>query len=161
MTRRGFLFAGLFGWLPFRRKRTISIAGMPFQIVRHGEDRRHYFWVHGNERTAHDVLLAHMKDVQGRGFLVNNTVRNLPVNGGQLDPNRMFSRDGAGKNLRSLNAGWSDTQVNAVLDRLDKDRSKFLAAILPKNGKLLVALHNNGPGYSVNDEVAISDSVSL
>jgi hypothetical protein len=161
MTRRAFLFAGLFDWLLFWRKRTIRIAGMPFQIVRHGEDRRHYIWIHGNERTAQNVLLDHMKTVHGRAFLVENTVRNIPIGGGQLDPNRMFSRVGAGKNLRSLNSGWADTQVNAALDRLEKDRGKFLTTILPKDGKLLVALHNNGPGYSMNDEVPISDAVSL
>jgi hypothetical protein len=161
MTRRAFLFAGLFDWLFFWRKRTVRIAGVPFAIVRNGDDRRHYFWVHGNERTAHDVLLAHMKAMEGRAFLVENTIRNIPIGGGLLDPNRMFSRAGAEKNLRSLNPAWTDAHVDAALDRLDKDRAKFLATILPKDGKLLVALHNNGPGYSVNDEVSISDAVSL
>jgi len=161
MTRRAFLFAGLFDWLLFWRKRFIRIAGTRFQIVRHGEDRRHYFWVHGNERTAHDLLLAHMKTVAGRAFLVENTVRNIPIEGGTLDPNRMFSRTGAEKNLRSQNQGWTDAQVNAALDALDRDRGRFLETVLPKNGKLLVALHNNGPGYSVTDEVPISDAVSL
>lgn len=161
MTRRAFLFAGLFDWLLFRRKRSIRIAGMPFQIVRRGEDRRHYFWVHGNERTALDVLLAHMKTVPGRAFLVENTVRNIPIGGGVLDPNRMFSSAGAEKNLRAQNQGWTDAQVNAALDILDKDRGRFLKTVLPKSGKLPVALHNNGPGYSVDDEVPISDAVSL
>ncbi len=161
MTRRLFLFAGLFDWLIFWRKRYLLIAETRFQIVRHGEDRRHYFWVHGNERTAHDVLLAHMQSVRGRAFLVENRVRNIPVNGGLLDPNRMFSRVGAEKNLRSLNPSWTDAQVRLVLDVLDADRGRFLNAVLPKGGKLLVASHNNGPGYSVNDEVPISDAVSL
>ncbi len=161
MTRRAFLFAGLFDWLPFRRARSIRMAGTRFQIVRHDEDRRHYFWVHGNERTAHDVLLAHMKTARGRAFLVENSERNIPAGGGLLDPNRMFSRVGAEKNLRTLNQSWTDAQVSSVLDVLDRDRGRFLDAVLPKAGKLLVALHNNGPGYSVNDEVPISDAVSL
>ncbi|MEP6537763.1 MAG: hypothetical protein ABJF23_20675 [Bryobacteraceae bacterium] len=161
MTRRAFLFAGLFDWLFFWRKRSLRMAEARFQIVRHGSDRRHYFWVHGNERTAHDVLLSHMKTMPGRAFLVQNTVRNIPVGGGLLDPNRMFSREGAEKNLRSQNKSWNDVQVSAALDALDKDRGRFVASILPKDGRLLVALHNNGPGYSVNDEVPISDAVSL
>jgi hypothetical protein len=33
--------------------------------------------------------------------------------------------------------------------------------VLPPAGGLLVALHNNGPGYSVKDETAISDIVAL
>jgi hypothetical protein len=73
----------------------------------------------------------------------------------------MFSRVGAEKNLRSQNPGWTPEQINRALDRLDRDRPRFLSAILPPQGRLLVALHNNGPGYSVNDETGISDSVSL
>jgi len=158
MTRRAFLFASLFGWLPFWRRRNIRMGGTPFRIVRNGEDRRHYFWVHGNERTAHDVLLAHMKTYQGRAFLVENTVRNIPVGGGLLDPNRMFSRVGAETNLRSQNPNWTPGQFTAALDSLDRDRPRFIAAVLPNDGKLLVAMHNYGPGYSVNDEVPISAS---
>lgn len=161
MTRRAFLLAGLFDWVLFWRKRSIRIVGTRFHIIRHGEDRRHYFWVHGNERTAHDVLLAHIKTAPGRAFLVVNTARNIPVDGGRLDPNRMFSRPGAEKNLRSLNQGWTDAQVNAALNLLDRDRTRFLETILPKAGKLLVALHNNGPSYSVDDEISLSDRVSL
>ena len=161
MTRRAFLFAGLFDRLLFWRQRSIRIVGTRFEIIHHGENRRHYFWVHGNERTAHDVLLAHMKTAPGRAFLVVNTVRNIPVDGGQLDPNRMCSRLGAETNLRSLNQGWTDAQVNAALNLLDRDRTRFLEAILPKAGKLLVALHNNGPSYSVEDEIPLSDRVSL
>jgi hypothetical protein len=161
LSRRAFLFAGVFDWLLFWRKPGIKIAGTRFRIVRHGSDRRHYFWVHGNERTAHDVLLAHMKTFEGRAFLVENTVRNIPITGGKLDPNRMFSRAGAEKNLRTQNESWDQARLNGALDRLDRDRDRFLNTILPPDGKLLVALHNNGPGYSVNDEVPISDAVSL
>lgn len=161
MTRRAFLFAGLFDWLSFWRKRSIRIGGARFQIVRHGRDRRRYVWIHGNERTAHDLLLAHMKTRAGRAFLVANTVRNIPVSGGLLDPSRMFSRIGAGKSLRLLNPGWTEAQVSAAQDILDKERGHFLDALLPKDGNLLVALHNNGPGYSVDDEISISDAVSL
>ena len=161
ISRRAFLFAGAFDWLLFWRRPSIKIAGVPFRIVRRGPDRRHFFWVHGNERTAHDVLLAHMKTFDGRAFLVENTVRNITVNSGQLDPNRMFSRAGAEKNLRTQNEKWDDARIAAALDRLDRDRDRFLKAILPPAGKLLVALHNNGPGYSVNDEVPISDAVAL
>jgi len=34
-------------------------------------------------------------------------------------------------------------------------------ALLPPAGGLLIALHNNSEGYSVRDEVPISDKVSL
>ena len=164
LTRRDVLVAGagfpLFPWNWFRR-RDVKIAGQPFRIVRRGRDRRHFFWVHGNERTAREVLLAHMERTDGRAFLVENDQRNIAVDGGKLDPNRMFSREGAGKSLRSLNPEWTGAQVEAALARLDKDRPRFLSTILPTDGKLLLALHNNSSGYSVNDEVGISEKVAL
>ncbi|HYZ85077.1 MAG TPA: hypothetical protein VE621_11770 [Bryobacteraceae bacterium] len=162
-TRRRFLqvFAvGIWPWQWFR-PRTIGMGGGKFRIVRNGSDKRHYFWVHGNERTAREVLLDHMKTSPGRAFLVENDERYLMVNGGRLDPNRMFSREGAERNLKSLNTSWSPEQFNRVLDRLDRERPKFLSSVLPKDGKLLIAMHNNSQGYSVKDEVAISDQVSL
>lgn len=164
LTRREFLLlaAGfpLFPWNWFRR-RHIKIAGAKFRIVRHGRDRRHYFWVHGNETTAREVLVSHMEQTDGRAYLVENDQRYLMVEGGRLDPNRMFSREGAEKNLRMLNPEWQGDQLTRVLDRLDEDRPKFLATILPRNGQLLVAMHNNSSGYSVKDEVDISDKVAL
>ncbi|MGH9627989.1 MAG: hypothetical protein ACRD7E_06570 [Bryobacteraceae bacterium] len=160
LSRRDLLLSS---WFPFTfwRRRTVKIAGVPFRIVREGDDRRRYFWVHGNEQTAREVLLAHMKRVDGRAFLVNNDERYVTVAGGKLDPNRMFSREGAEKNLRALNPSWTSNKVHAVLDQLDCDRVKFLAAVLPRDGNLIIALHNNGPDYSVKDEEPISDSVAL
>lgn len=37
----------------------------------------------------------------------------------------------------------------------------MLAALVPPPGDLLVALHNNGKGYSVQNEVPLSNEVSL
>jgi hypothetical protein len=72
----------------------------------------------------------------------------------------MFSRGGAEKNLRSLNPSWDSAQIGQALRRLD--RESFLRRILPQQRDgLLVALHNNGPGYSIEDEIPISDAVSL
>ena len=44
---------------------------------------------------------------------------------------------------------------------LDRGREKLVRALTPPRGGLLVALHNNSEGYSVNDEVPISDQTSL
>jgi hypothetical protein len=33
--------------------------------------------------------------------------------------------------------------------------------VCPRNGDVLIALHNNGPGYSVQDETGISDRTAL
>ena len=159
-SRREFL---AFGWFPFfwwRRKHR-RIAGISFRIVRNGEDRRRYIWIHGNESTAREVLLAHMRKVEGRAFLIENDVRNATIRSGVIDPNRMFTTTGAEKSLRNLNPLWDAFDVTAALASLARDRSDFLDAILPRNGRLMVALHNNSAAYSVDDEVPISDAVAL
>lgn len=161
VTRREFLAAGL-GWFPFFwRKRTLAIAGMRFKIERHGRSRRRYLWIHGDERTARDVLLRHLKGTRGTAFLTTSVARHFALTGGRIDPNRMFSREGAAANLKMLNPGWRSEQVAAVLNRLDRERERFVRSILPPSGGLLIAMHNNRRGYSVKDEVPLSDRVSL
>ena len=137
------------------------MAGARFEVVRRGNDRRRYLWIHGNEKTAGALLADHLKSVDGRGFLIQNNERNVPIETGKLDPNRMFSRTGAEQNLRKLNPKWAAEDVEAALKQLDKDREKFLKRLLPKPGRVLIALHNNSEGYSVQDESPISDAVSL
>lgn len=156
--RRELLAFAVLDW-PFRRKP--SIAGMKFEMIRNGTDRRRYIWIHGNEPTARDVLRDHMKTTEGRAFLIESNDRNVTINGGSLDPNRMFSRAGAERNLRTLNPTWTEQQINKVLDDLDDDRDDFLRRILPPPGELIIALHNNGPNYSVKDEIGISNQVAL
>jgi hypothetical protein len=92
---------------------------------------------------------------------VEGSTRNIPVEGGQIDPNRMFSRVGAEANLRKLNPGWTTDQVSAALKALTHGRKKLLGGLMPPDGGLIVALHNNSPGYSVRDEEPISDAGSI
>ena len=82
-----------------------------FREIRRGDDRRRYIWIHGNEHTAREVLRDHIRRYDGRAFLIDNDVRNVRLNGGQLDPNRMFSREGAERNLRTLNPAWDKPQI--------------------------------------------------
>ena len=163
LTRREFFAATAFEWLlPWTWfRRDPQIAGVRFREVRHG-DRRRYLWVHGNEKTAEQVLSSWMTSgADGRALFTLSDERNVPILGGQIDPNRMWSRIGAERNLKTLNTGWTPQQITRALDELDDDREKFLRRLLPSSGNLLIALHNNGPGYSVQDEVPISDAVSL
>jgi hypothetical protein len=51
--------------------------------------------------------------------------------------------------------------VERALGALDRDREHLVRALTPPPGGLLVALHNNSEGYSVTDEVPISDQTSL
>jgi hypothetical protein len=73
----------------------------------------------------------------------------------------MFSREGAEKSLRSLNPDWSEERLRKALHRLDRGREKLVNRLFPPPDGRLVALHNNSQGYSVKDEVASSDDISL
>jgi hypothetical protein len=158
LSRRRFL---AFGWLPFWRPRHIGLAGARFRILRNGRSGRRYLRIHGNEETARLTLERHMQTHDGMAYVIENAGRNVQVEGVKLDPNRMFSRAGAEANLKRLNPDATAGQVGRALDVLDRGREKLVRALTPPGGGLLVALHNNSEGYSVNDEVPISDRTSL
>jgi hypothetical protein len=159
-TRREFLLAGLplFGWL---RPRRLRLDGLEFRILRHGRSRRRYLVIHGNERTARQAVIAHLEKAAGTAYLCESPERYVTVAGGRLDPNRMFSREGAEASYRRLNPKWDEAGQGKALDFLDSRRPGLLKALLPPKGGLLIAAHNNGPGYSLEDEVGISTSVWL
>ena len=149
-----------FHHLPWWRPKEVAMAGARFQIVRsklkHQPSRRRYLLIHGDEQTAREVLLRHMRSHSGVAFLVEGRTRNVPIASGQIDPNRMFSRRGAQVSLQSLNPAWTPAQLEAALDLLDREREPFLQAILPPEGGLLVALHNNQQ-FNFADEQPDSD----
>lgn len=161
--RREFLAVTAIQWLwpPYWFRNHVDFAGIRFRRIRRGPDGRHYLWIHGNERTAHDVVTQHMKAVTGRAYLVSGAERNVNFAGGKIDPNRMFSRVGAERSLRTLNPSWSPDQIKRALDKLDGSRERFVKRLIPVRGEVLVALHNNSSGYSMTDEVAISDAVAM
>jgi hypothetical protein len=158
-SRRQFL---AFGWFPFfRHRRQISLDGARFRIIRNGKSRRHYLHIHGDEETARQVLENFMATHPGVAFLIENQTRNVRIASGELDPNRMFSREGAEVDLKTLNPTWGYPQIDFALDILDRGRDRLVKSLFPPDRGVLVALHNNSEAYSVNDEVPISDSVSL
>lgn len=136
-------------------------AGIEFRVLRHGRSKRRYLLIHGNERTAYDVLTAHMNSHAGIASLVTGTRRNMKHGGLVFDPNRIWSREGAEKNIRTLNPQASYESQELVLKMLDRGRAKLIKAILPPSPGLLIAMHNNSRSYSVEDEIPISDKVSL
>jgi hypothetical protein len=161
-TRREFLALALLpGWFPFFRPKHAVLAGARFRIVRNGHSRRRYVVIHGNEETARHVLEAHMRNHDGIAYVVENHTRNVAIEGGEIDPNRMFTRVGAEANLKRLNPEWSPERIRTALDLLDRGRERLLKALLPPERGLTIALHNNSEGYSVRDEAPISDAVSL
>jgi len=122
---------------------------------------RHYVLIHGDEETAREVLAKHIVKRRCTAYIIDSKTRDVPIDDGKMDPNRVFSRFGAEANLKRLNPSWKEEQLNAALDLLDTHREHLLNALLPGGEKLLVALHNNGESYSVETEAPISDLKSL
>jgi hypothetical protein len=129
--------------------------------LRYGRSKRRYVVIHGNEETARQVLTAHMRAHPGIAYLIEGQTRNVAIEGGEIDPNRMFSRVGAEASLRRLNPDWEAERVGRALAVLDRGRNDVVKALLAPRGGLTVALHNNSQGYSVRDEAPISDATSI
>jgi hypothetical protein len=149
------------GWLLFWRRDRKKLAGIRFRVLRNGRSNRRFLMIHGNEQTAREVLTAHMKQAAGIAYLVENMERNVEFRSGELDPNRMYSREGAERNLRRLNPQWSEGEIQSALTYLDRRRDDVLKAVRPKDGDVLIAVHNNSQGYSVRDEVPISNRIAM
>jgi len=163
MTRRSLVFGAVAGTagLAQHRSEVVVLAGIEFESLNAGFRRRSYVRIHGNEATAREALLAHLGKHPAAALIVTGRQRNVDVAGGKLDPNRMFTREGAGKSFRRLNPSWGAAEVDKALEWLDAERPKLVARLLPYKGGLLVSVHNNSQGYSVKDETPISDKVHL
>jgi hypothetical protein len=138
----------------------VEVCGVRFEQVGKGGTYR-YLRVHGDETAAAEALRRHMQTHPGVGLIITNTRRNVNCAGLSIDPNRWFSREGARQNLRRLNPQATIASIDALLARLDRERPRLLEAVQPAPGGLLIAVHNNGPGYSVEDEAPISERVHL
>ena len=75
----------------------ISFGEISFQVVQKGKSGRHYIWLHGDEKTAKMALDDHMHRNEGKAFLILNETREVIVKDGLIDPNRIFSSEGAKK----------------------------------------------------------------
>ena len=159
-SRREVLCAG-FWWFPFFRPKHVELAGARFRIVRQGRSKRRYLVIHGDEETARQVAITHMRSRNGIAYLVESATRTVGIEGGRIDPNRMFSRIGAEASLRRLNPDWPADRISRALDVLERGRERLVRALLAPDGGLTVALHNNARGYSVRDEEPISDAASI
>ncbi len=152
-TRRGFLLSVF--------KKPLSIGGIRFDVEQNGGSKLRFLHIHGNETTARDVLKEHAKSHKGRYYFVVSDKRNVPVGDCLIDPNRMFTNAGARKSLERWNKTKTPAQIDAALALLAKDRDAFVKAVTPPKGGLLIAMHNNSEGYSIKDELAISDKVHM
>ena len=139
----------------------VDIAGVKFKVIKNGESNRRFIWVHGDEKTAAILLKRHLKDNYGTAFLIENSEREVFINGYVMDPNRIFSKAGAEKNLIKFNGKISKTAVDKTVDLIANDKENFFDKIIPPNGGLLIALHNNLRDYSIDKEIPFSTEVSL
>jgi hypothetical protein len=157
----GTLIAPVAHLFPWWKPKELVIGDASFEIIRGKHPKRKYLLIHGNEETARELLVKHMETYRGTAFISESKTRFIPIQGGEIDPNRMFCRAGATASLEKQNPKWTADQMRTALDLLEKQREHFLNTVLPHNGELLVALHNNSDTYSVNDEAPISDLRSL
>lgn len=159
LSRRSVLLAGLSALQ--HNFEVVLLAGIQFRHYRAAPSPFRFLRLHGNEEIARAALEQTVAQTTGETWIVTSPTRLVQVAGGHLDPNRMFSRPGAEKSYRTNNPSWTDDQLRRALDWLDAERPRLLAALLPPPGGVLIALHNNGPGYSVATERPISQAASL
>jgi hypothetical protein len=138
-----------------------ELSGIPWIHIRHGSAPLRLLRIHGNEETAREAVEILIGETEGEAWIVQSSTRHVLLEGLRLDPNRMFSREGAEKNLRVLNPDARPEQILAVLAILDRGRDALMAALAPPPGGLWIAAHNNGPGYSIETEAPISQRVRI
>ena len=147
--------------LPYLLDDIVEIGGIKFKVVKKGNPDRKYIWFHGDEKTAKMALDHHMKTNEGTAYYIQNELREVNIYGGLIEPNRIFSSDGMKQAIQKYNPQWSVSKKKKILAIYDQGRSTFLNEIFPKNGEILIAIHNNFRGYNVNKEIKRSDSISI
>ena len=139
----------------------VEIGGIKFKVVKKGNSDRKYIWFHGDEKTAKMALDHHMKTNEGTAYYIQNELREVNIYGGLIEPNRIFSSDGMKQAIQKYNPQWSVSKKKKILAIYDQGRNTFFNEIFPKNGEILIAIHNNFRGYNVNKEIKRSDSISI
>lgn len=160
-TRRSFLILGGIPFSGLASSGFATLSGVRFRRIRNGGSSRRYLVIHGDETTARDVVLDHMKTRQGHAYLVESSTRSVRPHLLEIDPNRMFSDQGAALSIERLNASAGRQTIEREVKWLAARRHQLFNSLLPPAGGLLIALHNNARGYSVNEEVPISNRVHM
>ncbi len=142
-------------------KSFIMFAGAKFNLVQNGDSPNRYIWLHGDEQTARMALEYHIGLYNGLAFFIESETREIPFKSTIVDPNRIFSRDGAYYALRKFKPGWQPGTLKMALDEIDKERESFLDILMPNKNGLLISLHNNFRGYNVHKEKGNSQRISI
>ena len=145
----------------FRYQSNLTLAGIPFEVVGDGKSQNRYIWLHGDEETARMALEHHMQYYSGLAFFIKSKTREVPFKSTIIDPNRIFSRNGAYKALRKFKPDWSKRSLQNALDEIENDRKLFLDVIMPRENALLISVHNNFRGYNVHREKDYSQKTSI
>ncbi len=140
---------------------TFNLGPISFKVVDSGKSNRLYIWLHGDEKTAEMALDFHIKKNKGKALYIQSNERVFRINGNRIDPNRIFSRDGARNSLNKYNINLSSKTINNILDQIDLGRIKFLNEFLPDSNALVIALHNNSRGYTIKSEIENSLKYSI
>ena len=142
-------------------KSFIMFAGAKFNLVQNGDSPNRYIWLHGDEQTARMALEYHIGLYNGLAFFIESETREIPFKSTIVDPNRIFSRDGAYYALRKFKPGWQPGTLKMALDEIDRERESFLDILMPIKNGLLISLHNNFRGYNVHKEKGNSQRISI
>ncbi len=142
-------------------KSFIMFAGAKFNLVQNGDSPNRYIWLHGDEQTARMALEYHIGCYAGLAFFIESETREIPFKSTIVDPNRIFSRDGAYYALRKFKPGWQPGTLKMALDEIDRERESFLDMLMPNKNGLLISLHNNFRGYNVHKEKGNSQRISI
>ena len=128
---------------------------IPIKIQQYGErDDLVFINLHDDEYTS---VEAAKRILQHKGGVLieieNGLQRNIRFRIGRqfyrVDPNCIFSADGAKKSLELLGKGSSKAIQEATL------LGKRITQLIPESAKIVIALHNNTPGFfSVHDYAA-------
>ena len=115
----GSLLAPVAHLFPWWKPKDVVLGDGRFDILRGKHPKRHYILIHGDEATARDILTKHVQTHPGVAFLTESKTRTIPIDSGQVDPNRVFSRGGAAESLKKYNPNWNGRQIQDALNLLE------------------------------------------
>ena len=113
----------------------ISFVGTKFNLVQNGDSPNRYIWLHGDEQTARMALEYHMSLYNGLAFFIQSETREIPFKSTIIDPNRIFSRNGAYYALRKFKPDWEHGTLKIALDEIDREREHFLDVLMPNKNE--------------------------
>ena len=139
----------------------VSFGPIQFTSLQNGESNRRYIWLHGDEKTAKMAIEYHISKYFGKAFLIKGEERVVRIDGLRLDPNRIFSELGVKKTLLKYHPYATKKKRMDIIALLNKERELFLTKLDIPNDGILIALHNNSRGYSIDSELSKAANYSI